>query len=343
MDKICLKGMSEDELQTWCLKSGQSGYRGKQLFEWMYRQGISSFENMSNVNKSFRDYLENNCIIQTLEMEKMSPSKTDKSTKILFRTTDDQFIETISMIDKDRHTVCISSQIGCALACGFCETGQMGLKRNLSTGEIVDQLIFVRENEKQAITNVVFMGMGEPFHNYNNVINAADIFHSPRGFNLAATRITISTAGILPQIQQFIFEKQRYKLAISLNAVDDALRTQLMPVNKKWPIEDLIGEGKKYSNFKKRQVMFEYVLLKGINDSEDDAHKLAHLLKGIPCKLNIIPYNETDGNYQRPHEKTIRGFSEILHNLRDEYRVFVRWSKGQDINAGCGQLAGKQA
>jgi len=276
-------------------------------------------------------------------VETMYPSRVDKSKKILFRTIDNQFIETISMIDKNRHTVCISSQVGCALDCSFCETGRMGLKRNLSTGEIVDQLILVRENEKQPITNVVFMGMGEPLHNYDSVICAADIFHSPRGFNLAATRITISTVGILPQIQQFINEKQRYKLAISLNAADDEIRTKLMPVNKKWPIADLIRAGKEYSNLKKRKVMFEYVLLKGINDSEDDAQKLAHLLKGIPCKLNIIPYNETDDSYQRPHEKTIRRFSEILHNLRDEYRVFVRWSKGQDINAGCGQLAGTQA
>jgi len=298
---------------------------------------------MSNVNKSFREYLENNCIIQTLEMKNKSFSNIDTSTKILFSTTDDQFIETISMIDKNRHTVCISSQVGCALDCGFCETGRMGLKRNLNTGEIVDQLIFVRHHEKQPITNVVFMGMGEPMHNYDNVISAADIFHSPRGFNLAATRITISTVGILPKIQQFISEKQPYKLAISLNAADDITRTQIMQVNKKWPIADLIGVGKEYSNLKKRHVMFEYVLLKGINDSKDDAHKLANLLRGIPCKLNIIPYNETDGSYQRPDEKIIRRFSEILHNLRDEYRVFVRWSKGQDINAGCGQLAGKQA
>ena len=335
--------MSCDELQSWCLEAGQSSYRGQQLFEWMYRHGISSFEDMSNMNKPFREHLKNNCIIQTIEVEKMSPSKADKSTKILFRTTDNQFIETISMIDKNRHTVCISSQVGCALDCSFCETGRMGLKRNLSTGEIVDQLILVRENEKQPITNVVFMGMGEPLHNYDSVICAADIFHSPRGFNLAATRITISTVGILPRIQQFINEKQRYKLAISLNAADDEIRTKLMPVNKKWPIADLIRAGKEYSNLKKRKVMFEYVLLKGINDSEDDAQKLAHLLKGIPCKLNIIPYNETNGNYQRPDEKTINQFSEILHNLRNEYRVFIRWSKGQDINAGCGQLAGKHA
>ncbi len=335
--------MSGDELQSWCLEVGQSGYRGQQLFEWMYRHGISSFKNMSNVNKSFREYLENNCIIQTLKVEKISPSKADKSTKILFRTIDDKFIETISMIDKDRHTVCISSQVGCALDCGFCATGRMGLKRNLSSGEIVDQLIFVRDNKKNPITNVVFMGMGEPFHNYNNVISAADIFHSPRGFNLGATRITISTVGILPQIQQFISEKQRYKLAISLNAANDVSRTLIMPVNKKWSITELIKAGKKYSNMKKREVMFEYVLLKGINDSADDAHQLAHLLQGIPCKLNIIPYNETEGSYQRPDEITISQFSEILYDLRDKYRVFVRCSKGRDINAGCGQLAGRQA
>jgi len=334
--------MSKDELQFWCLEAGQSDYRGQQLFEWMYHHGISSFAEMSNVNKPFREYLENHCIIQTLEIQKMSTSKDDNSTKILFRTIDNKFIETISMIDKDRHTVCISSQVGCALDCGFCETGRMGLLRNLSTGEIVDQLIFVRENEKHPITNVVFMGMGEPFHNYDNVISAANIFHSPRGFNLSAARITISTAGILPKIQQFINEKQRYKLAISLNAADDGIRTKLMPVNKKWSIANLIKVGREYSNLKKRQVMFEYVILKGINDSKDDAYKLAHLLKGIPCKLNIIPYNETEGSYQRPDEKTISQFSEILHNLRDKYRVFVRWSKGQDINAGCGQLVVKE-
>ena len=334
--------MSVNELQSWCLEVGQSRYRGQQLYEWMYRHGISSFDEMSNVNKSFREYLVNNCIIQILEVKKISNSKTDTSTKILFSTIDGQFIETISMIDKDRHTVCISSQAGCALECDFCETGRMGLKRNLSTGEIVEQLIFVRESKKQPITNVVFMGMGEPLCNYDNVISAADIFHSPRGFNLSATRITISTVGILPKIKQFILEKQRYKLAISLNAADDNIRTKLMPVNKKWSIADLIEAGKEYSNLKKRQVMFEYVLLKGINDSDDDARMLSQLLKGIPCKLNIIPYNETGGSYQRPNEKNIRRFSEILYNLRDEYRVLVRWSKGQDINAGCGQLAGMQ-
>ena len=177
---------------------------------------------------------------------------------------------------------------------------------------------------------------------YNNVLNAADIFHSPKGFNLASTRITISTAGLLPQIKQFITEKRRYKLAISLNAADDRVRNNIMPVNKKWSIAELIKAGKEYSNQKKRQIMFEYVLLKGINDSENDALQLAQLLQGIPCKLNLIPYNKTDGIYQRPDEAVITRFSEILHKNRDEYRVLVRWSKGQDVGAGCGQLAGKK-
>ncbi len=274
-------------------------------------------------------------------MEKKIPSQKEASVKILFRTEDNQFIETVSMVDKNRHTVCLSSQVGCALDCHFCATGKMGLKRNLSTGEIVDQLIYVRESIDQPITNVVFMGMGEPFHNYDNVLNASDIFHSPKGFNLASTRITISTVGLLPQINQFIKEKRRYKLAISLNASNDKVRTDIMPINKKWSIVDLVNAGKEYSNQKKRLVMFEYVLLKGINDSEEDALELARLLQGIPCKINLIPYNEIEGKYQRPDESTITKFSEILHNYRDEYRVLVRWSKGQDIAAGCGQLAGQ--
>ena len=334
--------MSREELNVWCSEISESVFRGTQLYEWMYRHGILSFDKMSNMSNQFREYLKKYCFIKTLYVEKILPSKIDTSSKILFRTLDNQLIETVSMVDKNRHTVCISSQVGCALDCSFCETGRMGLKRNLSAGEMVDQLIFVRGHEKQSITNVVFMGMGEPFHNYRNVINAANIFHSSRGFNLAASRITISTAGILPRIQQFIKEKQKYKLAISLNATNDTSRTLIMPVNKKWSLDSLISAGREYSNLKKRQVMFEYVLMKGINDSTDDAHKLSHLLQGIPCKLNIIPYNETNGIFQRPDKETISRFSNILHKNRNEYRVLIRWSKGQDINAGCGQLVWMQ-
>ena len=334
--------MNHEELQTLCIKAGESKFRGGQLFEWLYRHGISSFDSMLNINKSFREHLNEHFILHTLTVENSLSSEEDKSVKILFRTRDGHFIETVSMVENNRHTVCLSSQAGCVLDCHFCATGELGLKRNLSTGEIVDQLIYVRENTDQPITNVVFMGMGEPFNNYDNVLNASDIFHSPKGFNLASTRITISTAGLLPQINKYIKEKRRYKLAISLNASNDKVRTEIMPINKKWSINDLIKSGKEYSNQKKRLIMFEYVLLKGINDSEEDALELARLLQGIPCKINLIPYNEIEGKYQRPDETTITKFSEILHNYRDEYRVLVRWSKGQDIAAGCGQLAGQK-
>ena len=337
----CLKGMSLEELQTFCRDRGASAFRGSQLYEWMYRHGIDSIADMSNLSQSFREQLSAECRIQTLSMERTAPSKIDQSVKILFRTLDDYFIETVSMVDGDRHTVCLSSQVGCALDCHFCATGEMGLTRNLTAGEIVDQLIYIRKHIPQSITNVVFMGMGEPFHNYENVLTAADIFHDPKGFNLAASRITISTVGLLPQIQQFTREKRRYKLAISLNAAFDEDRSKIMPINKKWPIVDLIQAGREYSNQKKRQVMFEYVLLKGVNDSEEDALELARLLKNVQCKINVIPYNETGGEYTRPDTQTIEKFVDILHEHRQGYRVLVRWSKGQDIAAGCGQLAGE--
>ena len=340
-NKRFIKGMTKQELNDVCLAAGESNYRANQLYEWMYRHGVSSFESMTNINKSFKMYLMDNYLLNTLDVKKIKPSTEDQSNKILFRTYDNKFIETVSMIDGDRHTVCVSSQIGCALDCSFCATGSMGLKRNLSCGEIVDQLIYVRKNFKHPITNVVFMGMGEPFHNYINVLNSADIFHSPFGFNLASTRITISTVGMLPEIKKFIYEKRRYKLAISLNAATDEIRNQIMPINKKWKIQDIINAGKMYSNQKKRLVMFEYVLLKGINDSESDAKQLAQLLNKIPCKINVIPYNEAGGKYQRPDEDTIIKFSKTLYKNKGIYRVLVRWSKGQDINAGCGQLAGQ--
>ena len=253
--------MNHEELLTLCIKAGESKFRGGQLFEWLYRHGISSLDSMLNINKSFREHLNEHFILHTLTVENSLPSEEDKSVKILFRTRDDHFIETVSMVANNRHPVCLSSQAGCVLDCHFCATGELGLKRILSTGEIVDQLIYVRENTDQPITNVGFMGMGEPFHNYDNVLNASDIFHSPKGFNLASTRITISTAGLLPQINKFIKEKRRYKLAISLNASNDKVRTEIMPINKKWSINDLIKSGKEYSNQKKRLIMFEYVLL----------------------------------------------------------------------------------
>ncbi|MBC8213869.1 MAG: 23S rRNA (adenine(2503)-C(2))-methyltransferase RlmN [Candidatus Marinimicrobia bacterium] len=339
---IILKGMSLQELQKWAISVGQTRFRGTQLFEWMYREGVDNPTEMTNISKSFRAFLSDNCTFSTLKLKKISKSQTEPTQKFLFQLNDGQFIETVSIIENDRHTVCVSSQIGCNLECDFCATATLGFSRNLSAGEIVDQLIFIRKYIEQPITNIVFMGMGEPFLNYKRVMTAADIFHNPKGFNLASTRITISTGGIVPKIKQFIDENRKYKLAVSLNAPNDEIRSKIMPINNKWQIEEIIKAVKKYSNQKRRKIMFEYVLIKDVNDSSKDAQQLVKLLKNIDCKLNIIPYNEMGGKYQRPDEQTIDNFMQILFSNQGKVRVLTRWSKGQDIDAACGQLATKQ-
>ena len=340
--KTAIKGMSLPELQSWCKSVGETSFRGIQLYEWMYKKGVSNPEKMSNISQKFRDYLVSNTITSTIQLELKTKSNLEETIKYLFRLDDGNFIETVSMVYEGRHTVCISSQVGCSVDCDFCATGKMGFLRNLSVGEIVDQLIYVRNDVDAPITNVVFMGMGEPFLNYDRVIKSADIFHNPRGFNLGKHRITISTAGILPKIKQFIDQEQNYKLAISLNASNNSTRDKIMPINKKWNIQKIIEEGKRFSLIKRRLVMFEYVLLKGINDSVENAIELANLLSGVNCKLNIIPYNESDGIYKRPSEETLNNFLKILHEKQNGYRILVRWSKGQDIEAGCGQLIYKE-
>ncbi len=338
-DKVILKGLGLAELQAYCIEIGHTKYRGSQLFEWIYRQGESNPQKMSNLSKSFRQYLDENCEFLTLTIELVESSEIDDTQKFLFRTHDDKFIESVSIIDGDRHTVCISSQIGCNVNCDFCATASMGLVRNLTAGEIIDQMILVRDHTNQPITNVVFMGMGEPFLNYDAVITSADILHHHHGFNLGSLRITISTSGILPKIKQYIHEGKKYKLAISLNASNNTSRSDIMPINKKWNIENLVDIGKIFSTNKRRNIMFEYVMLKDINDSNENAHELASLLKNVKCKINLIPFNEAGGKYKRPSKERISEFSKILQDRQGTYRVLVRWSKGEDISAACGQLA----
>jgi len=340
-DKFIMKGKDLFELQEWCEKKGHPKFRAQQLFEWMYFHGEIDPHQMSNLSKELINDLTSNCILQTLEIEKVSSSRSEATNKFLFRTLEGRFIETVSMVEENRHTVCVSSQIGCNVDCDFCATATMGIIRNLNTGEIVDQLKIIREKVESPITNVVFMGMGEPFLNYERVLRAADIFHSQRGFGLGAHRITISTAGILPKIKKFYVEGRKYKLAISLNASNDKTRSKIMPINNKWPLSELVSIGRTHAH-RNRKVMFEYVLLAGINDSIDNARELATLLRGVDCKINVIPYNETDGKYRRPENEVIESFLEILSAHQKGYRVMVRWSKGQDIDAGCGQLAVKQ-
>lgn len=328
-----------EELQEWCIGQGQTRFRGVQLFEWMYRHEVLDARSMTNIAKRFQDFLSENCVFQTLTTDGITESQSGETKKFLFRTNDNQLIESVSMLEDGRHTICVSSQIGCNVDCDFCATASMGFIRNLSAGEIVDQLILVRRVVPVQVTNIVFMGMGEPFLNYNRVMTAADIFHHRQGFDLASLRITISTSGILPGIKKFIEENRRFKLAVSLNATTDAVRTRIMPVNNRWPLAEVLDALRAYNSDQHRKIMFEYILMKGINDTEADARRLIELLKGMECKLNIIPYNETDGRYQRPDDNVINAFLDTLYKIRGKIQILVRWSKGQDIAAACGQLA----
>jgi len=336
-----IKDLNESDLMELCNSLNFPKFHGTQIYKWLFQKKCESINEMTDIPLDLQNRIIDKFQMDALTIFKKNKSKIDDTIKFLLKTKDDKYIETVSMIDGNRHTVCISSQIGCNVDCDFCATGKMGIIRNLSTGEIIEQLLIVSSHVSKSITNVVFMGMGEPFLNYNNVISASEVFSNPKGFNLSTKKITISTAGILPKIKKYISDKHKFKLAISLNAPNDKLRDIIMPINKKWDISKILNEIKNYDFNKHRIIMFEYVLLKDFNDSDEDALALSKLLKNIVCKINIIPFNEIYGSYKRPTLKKINSFAKILHDNRGEYRVFVRWSKGEDIDAACGQLATK--
>ena len=336
-----LLGYSLKSLESFFLEINQPKFRAKQILKWIHQKGIIDFDLMTDLNKDLRNKLKSIAYIKppTIYEEHVSE---DGTIKYLIELESGSMIEMVEIPEKKRRTLCVSSQAGCALQCTFCATGAQGFDQNLESDEIIGQLWlsnFHKKNKKQ-ITNVVFMGMGEPFLNYKNVIKSSQIMNDSKGFNLSSKKITISTSGILPKIKQYIKEKHKYKLAISLNASNNDDRNQLIPINKKWNIEDILSSLKKYSFNKYRPIMFEYVLINGVNDKKENAIELGNLLKAINCKINIIPYNETKESFKR--SQNIDNFVELLSNIRgNNYRVFIRWSKGQDIDAACGQLATK--
>ncbi len=344
--RTTLKGMILPELQDWAVSIGEPPYRGAQLFDWLYRKGQTDPKAMDNLPKALREHLAQMCDLSTAFIAHATSSGQEPTRKYLMELRDGKQVETVSMLEQGRHTVCLSSQVGCNVDCHFCATASMGLVRNLTVGEIVDQYLLVQGDRPQPITNVVFMGMGEPLLNYDRVMAAADILHSPLGMDLGGQRITISTAGVVPKIVRFTEENRPYRFAISLNATTDAVRTQIMPINKTWPLAELLAAARAYADRPQRAVTFEYVLLAGINDAPQDARRLAVLLRGLSCKVNLIPYNELDplpgqpSPYRRPSRAAIETFIGALSGA--DFPVLTRWSNGTDIAAGCGQLAVSQ-
>jgi len=335
--KVPLTGMSEEELNSMVEQFGESSFRGNQIFNWIYVQKIRDIQQMKNIPISFRNKLSEHYKIPSLILSKVSSSLLEKTSKYLFEISTGEKIESVLMEKENRLTVCLSTQVGCALGCTFCATAKMGFKKNLTVGEIIDQFLYLQSESKKRITNVVFMGMGEPFLNYERVISAAELLNHSNGINLGAGRITISTAGVVPKIKRFADEGWKFKLAISLNGTLDKNRMEIMPINKKYDINELISSAHYYYKKSRSFITFEYVLIEKKTDSMEDAKRLKKLLKELPCKVNIIPYNSFDESYHRPKKNRMESFLSELQSAR--FTVTVRWSNGTEINAGCGQLA----
>ena len=351
-DLIDLKGMPPAALVDLVVRCGEAPYRARQLLSWLYEKDVSSLEEMTNLPQSWRTAMRAKVRITRLEELTRRESAVDDTVKFLFAIPGSTSVESVLISDGRRRTACLSSQVGCPLDCKFCATGKMGFKgRNLSAGEIVDQLLRINawaSRRQERVTNVVMMGMGEPLLNYDNVTQALRVM-GLEGLGVGGRRITVSTAGYVPGIEKLSMEEDlNVGLAISLNATTDDQRSQIMPINKKFPIAQLIDAARNYFERRGRRVTFEYVLMEGITDSDDDARRLAFLTRDIPCKVNLIPYNELneeesqptrDVVYRRPSAARIRSFRLVLEERAIPSRaVTLRESRGRDIDAACGQL-----
>lgn len=338
MNRVDLKEMDRSELECFASSLGLEPFRGRQIFRWIFQNGAADFDIMTDLSKKLRTELNEKSFIGKLGVSRVLESS-DGSIKFLFRLHDGFFIESVLIPENGRLTLCVSSQAGCSLRCEFCATGRMGFKRNLTAGEIVDQLLQAQKRSEKRITNVVFMGMGEPTLNLNNVLKACEIISDDYGLSLSRKRITISTVGLVHGLKRLVSQAGKLGLAISLHSADEQVRKKIIPVAQKNNLQDIMAEAKRYTELSGRRVSFEYLLLGGVTDSVDDAGKLVRLIHGIPCKINLIRYNPTDGlPFRIPREDDVQRFKEYLYPRT--YAVTVRESRGLDIGGGCGQLAG---
>jgi len=339
--KTDIKGLDAQETEDWVSGQGFEAYRGRQIREWAFKKLAVSFQDMTNLPIDLRTLLHNRATLCPTEKIKTQKSK-DGTRKYLFRLGDGSFIESVLIPERDHVTLCISTQVGCAMGCRFCMTGRLGLKRNMTPGEILDQVIQVKRSmdEPDRLTNVVLMGMGEPLANYDAVIKAMGNLIAEEGMNFSHRKVTLSTCGLVPQIKS-LGRRLTVNLAVSLNAADDELRNTLMPVNRQYPLTQLIPACKAFPLPNRRMITFEYILIKGINDRDEDAKRLVRLLAGIRAKVNLIPLNPFPGlDMSPPPIERIQHFQNIL--IESHYTAIIRKSKGQDISAACGQLSGEE-
>lgn len=329
--------------ETWLLPEGPT-YRRDQLCQWVFKKKASSFDEMLNLSQPLRQHLSEHYSLQGLEMARVQGSR-DTTLKYLWKLRKGDFVESVlipATPDTEgnrapRHTLCVSSQVGCAYGCRFCASGLDGWKRNLSSGEIVGQIIKAERQSGIKINNLVFMGMGEPMANYANLMQAITMINAPWGLGIGARHITLSTSGLVPQILKLAEQPLQLQLAISLHGASDEVRSQIMPVNKKYPIDALLGACEQYVSRKQRMVTLEYILIENVNDMPKEAMLLASHAKRLGAKVNLIPYNKVDGlDWSRPSEEVIQTFAQIL--IKKGVTATVRREKGHDIDAACGQL-----
>lgn len=335
-----LKDLTLEELTGYVTGLGQPAFRAKQLFRWMYVHLESDFDRMTNLPKAFREQLKATARVGELALKEERHS-TQETTKFLFTLPDGEVIESVRMLYSEdggpgRVAVCISTQVGCAMDCDFCASGKLGLRRNLSTWEIVDQVLQIQKRGER-VANVVFMGIGEPLHNYKNTLRAVRLLNHPEGLGIGMRHLTISTAGLVPKIKDLAAEKLPVRLAISLHATNDELREKIMPINKRWNIQALLQACRDYQDTTGRRVTFEYILLDGVNDSVEEAHELVRLLSGTHALVNLIPWNPIEGvEFKRSRPAHVRAFQEVIE--KSGIKCTVRQEKGSDIAAACGQL-----
>lgn len=335
--KIDIKSLTPEGLVSFLGGLGKEKFRAGQIQRWVYKRGVVDFAEMTDLAKDFRGELEKRAFISDWEPEHIETSR-DGTEKYLFSLEDGAKIETVRIpMDNDRSTICVSTQVGCAMQCEFCLTGQFGLTRDLQTAEIVNQVCGAMK--RGAVNNIVFMGMGEPLHNLDNVIDALKIIYSEAGLDFSPRKVTVSTSGLIPQMREF-GTRIRANLAVSLNATTDEMRDRLMPINKRYPLKELMAACRDFPMPPGQRITFEYILIRELNDSLDDAKRLVKLLHGVRAKVNLISYNEHEGSdFKSPIPKDIEAFQRYL--LDRDIVAIRRASKGQDISAACGQLKGK--
>lgn len=336
--KIDLRNLTLEELRDWIAGLGLEPYRAEQVFGWIFQAKVNTWDQMTNLSKKWRGRFQEQAYLSRLIIKKIERSA-DKTQKFLFELEDGEHIESVLIPERGHYTLCLSSQVGCAQGCRFCFTGRMGLKRNLKASEIINQVLAVQgtlTDKDPLLTNIVLMGMGEPLDNLENTLRALKVLLSPQGLQFSHRHVTLSTAGLIPGMKA-LGQILPVNLAVSLNAADELTRNRLMPVNRLFPLDRLIRACQAFPLPRGKRITFEYILIKGINDSLQQAKALAGLLKGVKAKINLIPFNAHPGiGFEPPEEKAVLKFQDTL--ISNQYTVMIRRSKGADISAACGQL-----